>query len=161
MILFRRPTWQDWVFTALCMLIFAAIAIPLGTMLGTLHWAPDLTSKETLRVALIALILPALLEEVVFRGPLIWWRERRDRVPLFMIILSLIAFIAWHPINALTFMPQAAETFLDWRFLLVAGLFGLAATVMTLRSRSLWPAIVCHWVMVVAWKGLFGAPGFL
>ncbi|MEL7285262.1 MAG: CPBP family glutamic-type intramembrane protease, partial [Pseudomonadota bacterium] len=67
----------------------------------------------------------------------------------------------WHPINAFTFMPQAAETFLDWRFMLVAGLFGLAATVMTLRSRSLWPAIVSHWVMVVAWKSLFVAPSFL
>lgn len=161
MILFRRPTWQDWAFTALCMLIFAAIAIPVGTMLETLRWAPDLMSTETLRVALIALILPALLEEVVFRGPLIWWRERHVRVPFFLIVPLLVAFIAWHPINAFTFMPQAAETFLDWRFLLVAGLFGLAATVMTLRSRSLWPAIVSHWLMVVAWKGLFGAPSFL
>ncbi|MEL7548024.1 MAG: CPBP family glutamic-type intramembrane protease [Pseudomonadota bacterium] len=161
MFLFRWPSAKDWSYALLCVLGFAAVALPFGLWSGSYRWAPNLFSPELLRVALVALVLPALMEELVFRGPLIWWREKRGTVPNWVVFVSLAAFVAWHPINAVTFMPQAADTFLDWRFLLVTTLFGAAATIMTLRTQSLWPAIVFHWVLVVAWKGLLGAPSFL
>jgi len=161
MFLFRWPSKADWQCSAFCALGFAVLAVPFGLVSGAYRWAPDLVSPETLRVALVALVLPALMEELVFRGPLVWWRETRGPVPLWLTLGTLIAFVAWHPINAFTFMPQAADTFLDWRFLLVTTLFAVVVTIITRRTCSLWPAIVFHWLLVVAWKGLFGAPSFL
>ena len=161
MFLFRWPSASDWRFTALCVLGFILIAVPFALISGIYRWTPNLISTHLVRVALIALILPALMEELVFRGPLFWLQRARGTVPLWASLISLVAFVSWHPINALTFMPQAASTFLDPRFLVVTTVFGAAATLVTLRSRSLWPAIAFHWLLVVAWKGLFGAPSFL
>ena len=161
MVLFRLPSTADWLLALACAAGFAALAVPFGLVSGIYRWAPDLLSADTLRVAAISLVLPALMEELVFRGPLMWAAVKRGRAPVWFIVLSLVVYVAWHPLNAFLFMPQAAETFLDWRFLAVTTLFGAAATWMTLRARSLWPAILFHWLLVVAWKGLFGAPSFL
>ena len=161
MFLFRCPSEADWRFTALVCFGFALIAVPTALVTGVYRWAPDLFDLELLRVALIALVLPALLEELVFRGPLIWVLEKRGRVPIWMVLISLAAFVGWHPVNAFTLMPQAASTFLDPRFIFITALFGAAVTILALRTRSLWPAIVLHWILVVSWKGLFGAPSFL
>ncbi|MEO0549651.1 MAG: CPBP family glutamic-type intramembrane protease [Pseudomonadota bacterium] len=161
MFLFRWPNRQDWLITLLGITAFAAVAVPFALLSGIYTWTPDLLSRDTLRVAVVALVLPALMEELVFRGPLVWWQQKRGHVPNWLVLISLAAFVAWHPINAFTFMPQAAEIFLNWRFLAVTSVFGALVTLITLRSRSLWPAILFHWLLVVAWKGLFGAPSFL
>ena len=57
-------------------------------------------------------------------------------------------------------MAEAGALFTDPRFLFVAFGLGLTCTFVTLRARSLWPAIMIHWLTVVAWKGLFGGPQF-
>lgn len=161
MFLFRWPSRADWLFSALVMFGFAIVAAPIALISGIYNWSPDILNSELLRVALIALLLPAFLEEMVFRGPLLWIQNQREHVPIWIVLVSLIAFVSWHPINAVTFMPQAASTFLDSRFLASVTLFGAAATIVTLRTRSLWPAMGFHWLLVVSWKGLFGAPSFL
>ncbi|MEO1659401.1 MAG: CPBP family glutamic-type intramembrane protease [Pseudomonadota bacterium] len=159
--LFRTPRPRAWIDAGFIALGFIGLAVPFGMLTGFYNWAPSHASSALLRFALIAFILPALLEELVFRGPILVLQNRNGHAPLWAMALSLIAFIAWHPINTVMFMPQAADTFRDWRFLTLAALIGVATTLMTLRSRSLWPAVLFHWGVVVAWKALLGAPGFL
>ncbi|MEO0607548.1 MAG: CPBP family glutamic-type intramembrane protease [Pseudomonadota bacterium] len=161
MALFRWPGRRAWAEAALYTLAFVLLALPFGLVSGLYKWAPSNDIDALIRFALIAMVLPAILEELVFRGPLLRQQTRTGHVPAWAIAAALIVFVIWHPLNTVLFMPQAAETFRDWRFLLVTAWLGLIATLMTLRTRSLWPAILFHWGIVLAWKSLLGAPGFL
>lgn len=161
MFLFRNPGREGWGFFLLCLLGFSVLAVPFGMLSGFYRWTAPLDAMEILRMAAIVIVIPAIGEELVFRGPLIWLKEKRGAVPVWAIAVSLIAFIAWHPINAYTFMPQAREIFLDPRFLFIAALLGVVATLLALRTRSLWPPILFHWALVLVWKVFLGAPAFL
>jgi len=113
------------------------------------------------RTAAIALILPALLEEFVFRGPIIWLASRRSKYTGMAVALSLAAFVLWHPLNGAFLLTEARDWFFDWRFLVIAAGFGAVASWLAFRTRSLWPPIVFHWLAVVGWKAFLGAPAFL
>ena len=139
MFLFRNPGREGWSVFLLCLLGFSLVAVPYGVVSGFYRWTSPPDAIAFLRMAAIIFVIPALGAELVFRGPLIWLKETRGAVPAWAIAVSLIAFIAWHPINAYTFMPQAREIFLDPRFLLIAALLGVVATLLALRTRSLWP----------------------
>lgn len=106
-------------------------------------------------IALIALILPALGEELVFRGVL---QPPRMDGPRAIIAsgASLAAFIVWHPVQVGLGLPSAQPVFLDPAFLAMAGALGLVCTVLVHRSGSLWTAVFVHWAVVVVWKA--GAP---
>ncbi len=110
---------------------------------------PGLTTM--LQVAAVGLIFPAFFEEVVFRGLLNSPKTR------FSALLSTVLFVLWHPFEAWVLFPDAAEIFLDGRFLLFVALFGLWFCWIHRLGRSLWPPIVCHWLIVLVWKGLGGA----
>ncbi len=153
--LFGRPRRGGWRAGAIAALAYSGFVLPFGLGTGLFVWTP--TTEGVLRTALIALFLPAIGEELVFRGPLLlapkaWaaWLAG----PL------LLLFILWHPLNALVFTPAARALFFDWRFLIEAAALGAACTAATLAARSLWPAVALHWTAVVAWKALFGAPSF-
>ena len=161
MFLFRNPDRQGWGVFLLCLLGFSVVALLFGVLSGFYRWTAPPGMAEFMRMAAIIFVIPAIGEELVFRGPLVWLREKRGAVPAWAIAVSLITFIAWHPINAYTFMPQAREIFLDPRFLLIAALLGVFATVLALRTRSLWPPILLHWALVLVWKAFLDAPGFL
>lgn len=106
--------------------------------------------RAWLPVAAVAVIVPALGEEFVFRG-LLGGRQGALRAAL-----ALLAFIAWHPLQLALGLPFAQHVFLRWDFLLIAGLLGLACTISYRRSRSLQPAIAMHWAVVAGWKALGG-----
>ena len=137
--------------------LFALVAVPFSLLSGLFEWAPS--SEGLLALALLAVVLPALGEELIFRAPLLWFQKRG--AVFWPAALSLILFVLWHPFNAWLFLQEARTLATDPRFLfLVVGL-GLACTFATLRSGSLWPAVLIHWLVVVSWKGLFGGPQFL
>lgn len=161
MFLFKWPSRAAWQLTALSLIAFSALAIPFGLSTGLYAWAPVAIDGALIGFALYLFIVPAVLEELVFRGPLLWWRDRKGTVPVWIIAVSLALFIAWHPVNTYLFMPEARELFSDWRFLSVAAALGAVATFLALKTRSLWPPIVFHWLIVVGWKSLLGAPDFV
>jgi membrane protease YdiL (CAAX protease family) len=88
-----------------------------------------IVEQTPLAPTLIAIaLLPALAEEVVFRG--VFTRALATRfVPWVAIALSALAFAAFHLLPA-----QMISTFL----------FGLALGYITLRSRSCVPAMLAH-----------------
>ncbi|MEO1303414.1 MAG: CPBP family glutamic-type intramembrane protease [Pseudomonadota bacterium] len=161
MFLFRSPSLADWRGFALALIGFAALAMPFGLATGLYDWSPVPLTGQVIGFAAYLFFVPAVLEELAFRAPLLWWQERRGRVPNWAIIVSLIVFVVWHPANTYLFMPEARALFSDWRFLTVAGTLGAVATALTLTTRSLWPPIVFHWLVVLGWKTLLGAPDFV
>lgn len=98
---------------------------------------------------LSAFLMPALLEELVFRG----WLQRG--APL-AATLSFLAFVLWHPLQVWLNLPFARPEFTRPGFLMVVATLGFACTLTRARSGSIWPGVVIHWGAVVAWLALFG-----
>lgn len=132
-------------------LTVGAVALALQAATGLLG-APD----PGWRPAAVArvLIVPALTEELVFRGPL--FRVRRHRGAAATALLA--AYVAWHPLAAWLWRPTLWELFSAPGFLLLTAVLGAAATALVLICRNLWPAVALHGSMVALWVTGFGAP---
>lgn len=140
----------------LLLVLFWAIGGIFGVLSGLLEFAPSAVGLW--RLALVAVILPALAEELIFRGPLLLTPPRwRGRVA----VVSFFLFIVWHPLNGFFFLTPAQDVFFDPRFWVLAAGLGLATTLSVLRSGRLLPAVLIHWLSVVAWKGFMGGPDFM
>lgn len=99
-------------------------------------------------VVLIAFFIPALFEEIVFRmgiPALLGDRLSGDAIGLGL-------FIVWHPAQVWLSLPMAQPVFLSPAFLVMTALLGGAASLLYRRSSSLWPAVILHWLVVIAWK---------
>jgi len=145
------PDRRGWLLSGLIYFLFATIAVLFGVETGILEWKPD--GSNFLVIALIALIIPSLLEEMIFRAPLLWAPQGKAFI---WGAVSLTLFILWHPLNAWLFLPEARSLFIDPRFLIIAAGLGLACTMSTVMTRSILPAVLMHWLTVIGWKGLFG-----
>ena len=150
----KFPSVRGWLVVAGILLIYSAIALPLGFFSGFLQLSVSSARWiSQLMVAGNALIFPALTEELVFRVLLIphpsewvtWWRWG------LWAALSLLLFILYHPFNAKTFYKVGFPTFFDPVFLALAGLLGLACTVAYAQTGSVWASTLIHWIVVVTW----------
>ena len=158
--IFAIPHRRDWIRSALAFVGFAGIATTFGLASGLYTYAPITDPAVLVRFSAIAFVTPGILEELAFRGPLVWLAMTRGRAPAWAIALSLLLFILWHPFNATVYLIEAQDLFFDWRFLAVAAGIGVVATWLALRAQSLWPAIIFHWLAVTGWKAFLGAPQF-
>lgn len=136
---------------------FGATASLLGSATDLVEFAPR-PSDEVAVLALRALFVPALGEELLFRAGMVPGPEEGVK-PLVPITVSTFAFALWH-IAETTFLPNSASTFLRADFLALAALLGLACALLRWRSGSIWTAVALHWMVVVAWQGWFGGPSF-
>ena len=107
-----------------------------------------------LGLAATLFVVPALGEEILFRGLLI----PRDRPGVGAILLSVLLFVLWHPLQALTIGPPWAAAFLDPWFLAAVAILGLALARIYAATRSLWPCVLAHWLVVLGWKTVLGGP---
>ena len=72
------------------------------------------------------------------------------------ILLSTLAFVAWHPFNALLFNHSAIPLFLDPWFLVITAALGVTCGYGYVVSRSIWVPVIIHWSTVCAWVLLLG-----
>lgn len=148
------PEYREWGITLLGLLIYSAIAIPVGIKSGFLQWRPIQQKPLQFIKSLIFLFLsPALWEELVFRVILLPYPdELNSRVITFSLsMLSLILFILYHPLNALVFYKAGNPTFFKPVFLGLTALLGAICTIVYLLTGSLWTITLLHWVVVVIW----------
>ena len=134
---------------ALGLFILVLLAGAWAAQAGVLTFAPLADQNAITQISLIAFFVPGISEEVIFRG----WLPRGQPVAA---AISLVAFVAWHPIQILIGSPFAEPLFADPRYLALVAFLGVCCTVSRLRSGSIWPAVVIHWGVVVIWKALFG-----
>jgi len=109
---------------------------------------------ELLRLAAILLIAPAFGEELLFRAALI----PRERPRIRWFVLSVVLFVIWHPLQAVTFGPPWSAMFLDLGFLVAVAVLGTALARIYAATRSIWPCVLVHWAVVLSWKALLGGP---
>jgi uncharacterized protein (DUF2235 family)/membrane protease YdiL (CAAX protease family) len=123
---------------------------------GFLRWQPDF-SPDLWLVALVAFGV-ALVEEAVFRGLLL--KPPSDGAsPLGPVMLSALLFALWHPLQCLLYDPPWEPLAWNLGFLGAAVALGIACARLVLATRSLWPAVALHGLVVAAWKALAGGPG--
>ncbi len=147
------PTPRGW---ALCLAVSAitlATMAAIGFTTGLYHLTP---TQPGLPLRLLTVILiPALGEEIPFRGLLVPG-PGESRRPWLAIAASTTLYTLWHVVEALTFLPAAAATFLRLDFLTCCAVLGLGCAVMRLKTGSLWPAVGLHWLLVVVWQTWLG-----
>lgn len=133
----------------LFLLVLLAGAWAVGDGVLTLDPIP---SSQMMTVWLSAFLMPALLEELLFRS----WLPRGAA---FAAIASFIAFVLWHPLQVWLNLPFGRPEFTRPGFIMVVACLGFACTLTRIRSGSIWPGVVIHWGVVVAWLALFGGHG--
>lgn len=149
-------TWWIMVQTAL---VYAIIALPMGLSSGFLRPCSWETNIKTHIFDIFRVIFfPALSEEIFFRVLLI--PHRLEKVTeshwLMWAVCSLILFILYHPVNAVTFYRQGNPTFFEPMFLLLAALLGIACTITYALTGSLMPGVIIHWFAVIVWLFVLG-----
>jgi predicted Abi (CAAX) family protease len=133
---------------------YGALALALGVASGFLsmpmQWPP--LAEALPRLAKL-LLLPALVEELLFRVLLI--PHPIEGFPWQSLLgwnaLSLGLFVLYHPVAARLWYPQARALFDDPRFLFQATLLGVACSLAYGFTGSLWPPVLIHWLAVVIW----------
>ncbi|MBW4685669.1 MAG: CPBP family intramembrane metalloprotease [Komarekiella atlantica HA4396-MV6] len=153
------PGSNDWIWTAILLLIFSLIVIPLGFKLNFLKAEiPEISWKVIFRLTLITLLLPATAEEVFFRVLLLPHKTEQASLAYQWIAgsISLVLFVIYHPLNATFFIRNARTTFSSFAFLTSAAILAIVCTIAYLKSGSIYPPVMLHWVFVVSWLLGFG-----
>ena len=146
------PDARGWRLCALVAAITGGLMAVLGFSTGLYALTPTAPGLP-LRL-LTVLFVPALGEEIPFRGLLVPGRDEAPR-PWAAIAISTALYVAWHPLEALTFLPQGAM-FLRPDFLACTAILGLGCALMRWRTGSLWPAVILHGGFVVVWQTWLG-----
>ncbi|WP_300542061.1 CPBP family glutamic-type intramembrane protease [Maricaulis sp.] len=143
-------TWPDtheWRQTFLIFAILLLAATLVSKVEYTFNFSAPGGRTGLLAIAAVAIVVPALGEEMVFRvllaGRRGWWRGT----------VALAAFVLWHPAQVWLGLPMAQDVFLNPGFLVIVAALGLGCTVAYRTSGSIWPPVAIHWAMVVVWKG--------
>jgi predicted Abi (CAAX) family protease len=153
------PNINDWVWTAVLLLIFSLIVVPLGFKLNFLKAGiPDISWKIMFRLTLMTLLLPATAEELFFRILLLPHKTEQVSLAYQWIAggVSLMLFVVYHPLNATFFIRSARTIFSSFAFLTSAAMLAIVCTLAYLKSGSIYPPIILHWIFVLSWLLFFG-----
>jgi uncharacterized protein len=122
-----------------------------------MQWQPSFDAT-ILRLAIVAIVAPAIGEELLFRVALLPQPRPGSSLPLFALTLSVVLFVVWHPIQIVVFGPHWARTVLDPWFLAAVAAFGVASARLYWKTGTIWPSVALHWLVVVGWKALLNGP---
>ena len=153
------PSYHDLLLSLLILVLMSLITLSLGLESGFLQFnIPNANFSLFARISIIAFFFPSIAEELIFRVMMVPHIQEQSSIKTKLIysVISLIFFIVYHPINALTFYPNALTTFTDVRFLLLAAILGISCTVAYLFTGSLWIITVIHWLCVITWLFMLG-----
>ncbi|MBD2462872.1 CPBP family intramembrane metalloprotease [Oscillatoria sp. FACHB-1407] len=147
------PTWQEWLTAGGLGLLLAVLLIPLGLAIGFLQVEVIRSPKVILTVGAIALFSPGITEELLFRALLLPHPSESVSFTNLSIwfSFSLILFILYHPLNALSLYPAGRPTFMTPGFLVLAALLGVICAIAYLQTGSLWLPVLLHWLAVMVW----------
>ncbi|MDJ0843806.1 CPBP family glutamic-type intramembrane protease [Crocosphaera sp.] len=151
-------SFQDCYLSLGVLLSYGLIVLPIGFKTGFLQWKLTKFSAWKFWQVLQLFIMPALIEELIFRVLLLPHplKTINNIQWLLWAILSLILFIVYHPLNAKFFYPPGKGLFSQPIFLFFAALLGIACTISYKITGSIWTSVIIHWLIVVVWLFLLG-----
>lgn len=158
------PDGQDWLGAIALLGAYAMVALAIGFGSGWLEVKVlPLPRDRALKLAAGLLLLPAVVEELVFRVLLLPRPSQTSDLTTWLVwgTVSLVLFVLYHPLNALTLFPAARQLFADLLFLLLAAGLGFVCSVAYWLSGSLWTPVAIHWIVVVVWLLFLGGYGRL
>ncbi|USQ96667.1 CPBP family glutamic-type intramembrane protease [Caulobacter sp. RL271] len=147
------PSPRGWGFCLAVAAVTLAIMAAIGFATGLYRLTPTQPGLP-LRL-LTVLVIPALGEEIPFRG-LLTPGPGESRRPWLAVALSTTLYTLWHVVEGLTFLKSAAPVFLRPDFLLCCAVLGLGCAITRLKTGSLWPAVLLHGALVVVWQTWLG-----
>jgi predicted Abi (CAAX) family protease len=151
--LITLPTGRGWaVCLAISSVTVAGMAL-LGFSTGLYRLTP--TQPDLLQRMALVFFIPALGEEIIFRGLLVPTLHDKTEA-VWPIRISVTLYVFWHVLEALTFLPGAASVFLRPDFLVCCAFLGFGCAIMRHITGSLWPAVLLHWALVVVWQTWWG-----
>jgi predicted Abi (CAAX) family protease len=153
------PNFTGWQIALGILLAYGAIALPVGFSSGFLRVLPILPLQKQISGILFVFLMPACLEELIFRAFLLPHPSERIAIEAWLVqaAISLVLFIVYHPLNAISFYRAGNPTFFHPIFLSLAGLLGASCTAAYALTGSIWTSVVIHWLVVAIW--LFGLGG--
>lgn len=158
--LLARPTWLDLSRFGL-ELLWLVPCLGLCVLLSPVMVFDPVFDAATVRLALVAILIPSLGEELLFRASLLPRPAPDLPLPIGRSILAVALFALWHPLQALFASDARAAIFTDPWFLCATAALGWACARLYWRSGSIWPAVLLHWLIVVGWKSLAGGPALI
>ncbi|WP_036483327.1 type II CAAX prenyl endopeptidase Rce1 family protein [Myxosarcina sp. GI1] len=149
----RLPNLQAIEHLIMAIFIYALLALVTGFKTKFLTFAVEQNWISISRVTFTALLAPAISEEILFRVLLLPHPEENHGVNyvLIWVLISLLTFVIYHPVNGFTLYTAGAKTFTNPIFLLLATGLGISCIYLYLDSGSLWTPVVFHWLIVVVW----------
>lgn len=152
------PTLRSWLVSFFLLFVIALICLPIGFYSGLLE-------VEILQLSFIGMIkilvsrffFPSFAEELLFRVLLLPSPTLNTpvNIQLTMAFTSIVLYVIGHPIFAFLFYQKAFGVFTNPGFLLSALILGITLTISYLHSRSIWPPVVIHWIVVIVWLLIF------
>ncbi len=144
------PTGKAWLTCGLFFLIFAVSAGVVGITYNFFRFTAVVSRRLAGKLALTALVFPAIVEETVFRVCLVPHAKEvnSDQTYWTWFGVSLVSYILMHVLTAWITRKRLLR---DWRFLLLATLLGNTCSAAYTRSGSICPPVIIHWVSVCVW----------
>ena len=128
-------------------LVFAAIAVPLGEVIGFLHFDPSLARLRSLPLAALGILFfTAWPEEFLFRGLLQNLLARTLKNPWAGSIVAAIIFGFTHINNG---------GFPNWRYFLLASIAGIFYGRVWMKTDSIFASCLVHALVDITWHALF------
>lgn len=155
----RVPSIQSLGLSLLLLISVACICVPLGLWVGFLEVRkPSLTLSQIIAASGSRLIFPCFVEELFFRVLLTPSESSNfsETTQLIILTISLFAYVFSHPINAAIFYKRASGVVAHPFFLLSTALLGTACTIAYMESKSIWPPVLIHWIIVLGWLFVLG-----
>lgn len=152
--IFKRPSPTQWLETIVYTILLLLFIYQLIPCTNFIYYQPI---QDMIIIPLLLLkifFIPALLEEIIFRGSLLTFLSNK-KLSLYSISIFIfinLLFILWHPINTLLFMPQATAIFTQVYFLLIVLVLSLILSFLALKTQSIWPGVFIHWLIVSIWQ---------
>jgi predicted Abi (CAAX) family protease len=153
------PSFSDWLYAAILLLIYAGISLPVGFLSDWLQFQVVSGGWTKITgVVIRAFFVPGISEELIFRVLLLPHPTENISLKTKWLWggIGLFLFIIYHPLQTVTTFPAAFATFNHPVFLLLTAFLGIACTLAYWRSSSIWTAIFIHWIIVVVWLVLLG-----
>jgi len=127
--------------------VFAAVAIPVGMKIGFLRWAPTLARARYLPLeALGILLFTAWPEEFLFRGVLQNLLSKTFKNEWAGLTIASVIFGLSHIFHA---------PYPNWKYVLLATIAGIFYGRAWMKTRSLVPGVLIHFLVDFSWHILF------